>query len=784
MNSRTSRLAVIGNYLPRQCGIATFTTDLCEALAGQLGDSTVIALPVNDTEQGYNYPPRVRFEIAEREIASYLRAADFLNVNNVDGLFLQHEYGIFGGRSGSHILTLLRELRMPIITTLHTVLREPDQAQLKVLKELAALSDRLVVMSERAVAYCHDIYDIPTSKVDFIHHGIPDVSFVDPSFYKDQFGVEGKRVILTFGLLSPNKGIEYVIEALPAILDRYPDVVYLVLGATHPHLVKREGEAYRLSLQRLAKSKGVGANVLFHNRFVSLEELCEFIGAADLYITPYLNEAQITSGTLAYSVGAGKAVISTPYWYAEELLADGRGILVPFKDSQAIADKVVGLLDDETERHAMRKRAYLYGRDMVWRSVANQYLESLERAREGRSAHPRPAFSAKTLDKRPRELPPVKLTHLERMTDCTGMIQHAKYNVPNYREGYATDDNARALVLAVLLEESTECSTETVRSLAARYLSFVHHAFNTKTGRFHTFLSYDRKWLDDVGSEDAHGRALWGLGTVAGRSRDRQFRNLAGSLFDAALPATTRFTSPRALAYTLMGVQEYLRRFYGHRGAQETRRKLAAKLLDMYRNCSSTEWPWFEDILSYDNAKLPHALMACGQWMGNDEMVEASLAALRWLCEIQRMDAEHLVPVGNSGFYRRGGERARFDQQPLEAHAAVSAFLHAYRMTGDEFWRREAHRAFEWFMGGNDLGVPMFDPATGGCYDGLEPDGINQNQGAESTIAYMLALVEMSAAEHEVAVSEEVSDVEETDALPGDHLGSGKKIRETIDTEG
>ncbi|MHB8906804.1 MAG: glycosyltransferase family 4 protein, partial [Melioribacteraceae bacterium] len=452
-SSTINRIAFIGNYLPRQCGIATFTTDLCEAIAAQYVETTCIALPVNDIEAGYPYPARVRFELMEKDIESYRRAADFLNINDVDLVCLQFEYGIFGGRTGSHILSLLRELRMPIVTTLHTILKNPDPDQKRVLEEVAALSDRLVVMSERGSEFLQTIYNVSSEKIDLIPHGIPDVPFVDPSFNKDLFGVEGKTVLLSFGLLSASKGIETVISAMPKIVGRYPDCVYMVVGATHPHVVQNEGETYRLSLQWLAQQKGVESNVIFYNRFVSLEELVEFIGAADIYITPYLNEAQITSGTLAYTVGAGKAVISTPYWYAQEMLADGRGVLVPFRDPDALAEQVVNLLDNEAERQAMRKRAYMFGRSMIWSEVAQLYMKSFERARVERRHYIPPGFIAKALNKYPGILPPLKLDHLEHITDYTGILQHSLFTVPNYSHGYTTDDNARALLVSALLND-------------------------------------------------------------------------------------------------------------------------------------------------------------------------------------------------------------------------------------------------------------------------------------------------------------------------------------------
>ena len=743
-----NRVAFVGNYLPRQCGIATFTTDLCEAVAGTYTNATCMALPVNDIETGYTYPPRVRFELAEKDIESYRRAADFLNINGVDVVCLQHEYGIYGGPSGSHILALLRDLRMPIVTTLHTILQEPNPEQLKVLKEVAALSDRIVTMSARGKRFLETIYDVPAEKIDFIHHGVPDVPFVDPNFHKDLFGVEGKMVLLSFGLLSANKGIETAISALPAIVERHPDVVYIVVGATHPQVLLHEGESYRLSLQRLAQKLGVAGNVIFHNSFVTLEQLIEFISAADIYVTPYLNEAQITSGTLAYTVGAGKAVVSTPYWHAEELLAEGRGALFPFGDADALAERVLDLLDHESKRHAMRKRAYLYGREMIWPKVAQRYMESFERART-QHHHTAPAgFAVKPLNQRPADLPPLRLNHLRRLTDGTGMIQHATFIAPNYHEGYSIDDNARALITAVLAAE-LELSNSQSLDLSSRYLAFIAYAYNPKTGRFRNFMDFQRNWLEESGSDDSHGRTLWALGTVLGRSTNPSLRGLAGGLFEKALPAIPRTTSPRAWAFTLLGIHEYLRRFEGDRLVNQVRDQLAERLLGLYQACRADDWRWYEDILSYCNAVLPHAMLMCGQWIPNNAMTEAGLESLRWLVELQRADG-HFSPIGCNGFYPRGGERARFDQQPVEAQTMVSACLEAYRCTGEDYWLEEAHRTFEWFLGRNDLNLPLYDPTTGGCRDGLHPDRPNENQGAESTLAFLQSLLELRLAENTI----------------------------------
>ncbi len=760
------RVAFIGNYLPRQCGIATFTTDLCEAFAEAHPNADVFAIPINDVEDGYDYPPRVRFEVREQELASYRRAAEFLNINNIDTVCLQHEFGIFGGVAGSHIIKLLSDLSMPIVTTLHTVLEKPNAAQRQVMDELTALSDRMVVMSERGRTFLKTIYGVPEERIDLIHHGIPDVPFVDPNYFKDKFGVEGKLVLLTFGLLSPNKGIEYVIEALPKILERFPNLVYIILGATHPHLIRDQGESYRLSLQRLVKSRGVQGSVIFHNRFVTLEELIEFIGCADLYVTPYLEPRQITSGTLAYSAGAGKAVISTPYWYAEDLLADGRGRLVPFRDSAAIAEQVMYLLEHEAERHAMRKRAYEYGRQMVWENVAGQYGEVFERARGESFRKPRRRRGIPPLEFTKGELPGIKLEHLQRLTDETGLLQHATFAIPNYDEGYTVDDNARAVVLTVLLEELGAGNMPLVRTLQSRYLAFLNHAWNPKTRRFRNFMGYDRRWLEEVGSEDSHGRALWALGVVAGRSRYSGLRGFACRLFDEALPPCLGFRETRAWAYSLLGMMEYMRRFYGHCAAQDARVDLAHRLLAMFERNASKEWLWFEDFLTYGNARLPHALFLCGQWLNDGNMVDAGLRALEWLVQVQRAGGQHFVPIGCHGFYRKGEPRARFDQQPIEANSTVAACLEAYRMTGEERWWEEALRAFDWFLGKNDLHMPLYHAGTGGCFDGLSSDRVNQNQGAESTVSFLMALAEMQLSEHLIREPDTEAVAEEPPVLP------------------
>jgi glycosyltransferase involved in cell wall biosynthesis len=739
-----SRVAVLGNYLPRQCGIATFTTDLCEAISAEFGATELLALPVNDTADGYRYSERVRFELSEGNLSSYGQAADFLNFGNIDLVCLQHEYGIFGGAAGSHVLELLRRLHMPIVTTLHTVLREPNPDQRMVMNEIASLSDRIIVMSRNSAEILQEVFHVPDNKIDLIPHGVPDVPFIDPNFYKECFSTEGKIVMLTFGLLSPNKGIENVIQALPHILSQHGNVVYMVAGVTHPHIRRREGDQYRLYLQKMAQDLGVAANVIFHNKFVSPQELIELIGSADIYITPYKHKAQVVSGTLARALSAGKAIISTPYLHAIELLDDGRGVLVPFDDPKAIADRTMELLHNETARHAMRKRAYLHARSMVWSRVAQEYMGSFERVYNERLRNPRPTFSAQNTEKVLDRIPAIKLDHLYRMTDATGIVEHAVFVVPNYPEGYSTDDNARALIVAILLEQLGTAAPAGSADLASRYLAFLWLAFDPTAKRFRNCLSYERQWQEREGSEDSHGRALWGLGTVLGRSKDGGLRGAAGRLFELAVPAAVQFKSPRACAFALLGLHEYLDSFPGDRAALGAADVLANRLLNSYRTNQSLGWEWFENSLSYSNARLPQALLRSGARSANGEMEAVGLQALDWLVTIQQSEEKgHFVPIGSQGFYSKKTEKARFDQQPVEACAMVSACLQAYGVTGKGRWRKAAWSAFNWFLGDNDLQIALYDPSTGGCRDGLHPDRANENQGAESTLSFLMALLEM-----------------------------------------
>lgn len=738
--SNLLKIAFVGDYLPRKCGIATFTHDLRLAIAKE-SHAECIVVTMDDIAGGYAYENEVQFQVAEQDIEDYRSAADFLNFSNVDVVSLQHEFGIYGGPSGSHILAFLQDLRMPVVTTLHTVLSEPNQTQRAVMTQIIRMSTRLVVMTDRCRKTLLETYCVDSNQVDVIAHGIPNVPDVDQSVLKEQFNVEDKQVALTFGLLSPGKGIEHVLQAIPDIAKKFPNFIYLVLGATHPSLVREQGEHYRIGLERMAKELGVTKHVSFYNRFVELDELTDFIGAADLYITPYLNVQQAVSGTLAYAFGCGQAVISTPYWHAEELLADDRGVLVPFADSSAIAREVIGLLADDKRRLVMRDQAYKLGRSMTWDHVSKLYVGSFEHARQERSSPVKP-LAVRTLDEQPFALPQMQLDHLQHLSDSTGIIQHAVYCIPDHTHGYCTDDNARALILTVLLEEQGRDTPE-VHSLASRYAAFLNVAFNRDTGRFRNFMSFDRRWLEEDGSDDSQGRALWALGTCIGRSRRSGLASWARELFHQALPACEQTTSPRTWALAILGIQEYLRRYSGDRAAATMSANLTERLVEMYHDVATEDWPWFENIMTYNNAKLPQALIAHGRWSDDKQTVDVGLKSLRWLSEQQVSPQGRFRPIGSNGFSRDGHVAAIYDQQAIEAHAMVSASIEAYATSKDPFWNEQAHLAFDWFLGRNDLGKPIYDAATGGCFDGLMENQVNANQGAESTLAFLLSLVEM-----------------------------------------
>lgn len=748
-----NRVAFIGNSLPRRCGIATFTSDLQQAVAQSRADLGTAIVAMTDHGQTYDYPPVVNLQIHDDRIEEYEQAADVLNAGQFDIVCLQHEFGIFGGDSGSHILTLLSRLTMPVVTTLHTVLAEPTPAQRGVMDRIVDASSKIVVMAEKARDLLRTKYRVAADKIEVIAHGIPDFAFVEPDKAKAKLGYQGRAVILTFGLLSPNKGIEVMIDAMPSILQSRPDAVYVVLGATHPNLVRDQGEAYRDSLVARARAIGVESHVVFLDRFVDQATLLDFIAMCDVYVTPYLNEAQMTSGTLAYSFGLGKPVVSTPYWHARELLADGRGILVPFGDATAIGREIAGLLTDDVRREAMRKRAYAASRSMTWERTAERYLGVFESARRGHKlrvvARPAPAAAAQAdpsvhsamPSREGQATPEMRIGHLLAMCDDTGLFQHAVHSVPDRHHGYCVDDNARALLVACALNKPGEQGLPDV--LITRFAAFVQHAWNPDAKRFRNFMSFDRRWLEDVGSEDSHGRTLWALGECARSDASPSRRRWAAALFAEALPVVESFGSPRAWAFALLGLDAYCAVAAADTVAIRLRPLLAERLMSIMADVETTDWVWFEQGLAYDNARLPQALLATGRSVGSPAMVEAALRSLHWLMALQTTPSGRFRPVGSQSFGDIRQPPKAFDQQPLEATAAISACLDAWRANGAAEWRAGAARAFAWFLGGNDLGLPLVDLDTGSCRDGLHPDRRNENRGGESAVSYLLSLAEI-----------------------------------------
>ncbi len=738
--TRLREIALIGNSLPRRCGIATFTTDLQQALAAR-GETATSIVAMNDRGQTYDYPPTVRIAINDENPLEYARAAEILNAGKSSVVCLQHEFGIFGGEAGGHILTLLSRLTMPIVTTLHTVLARPSTAQHRVLGQILDASSRVIVMIEKARELLRTVHRLPDEKIEVIPHGTPNFAFVEPDAAKMELGFAGRSVILTFGLLSPSKGIEVMINAMRAILRRCPHAVYVVLGATHPNLVREQGEAYRAGLIAQARSLGIIDSVVFLDQFVDQAILLRFISMCDVYVTPYLNEAQMTSGTLSYSFALGKAVVSTPYWHAKELLSDGRGILVPFGDVTALGDQIAGLLTDADRRFSMRKRAYDSSRSMIWPRVAERYLAAFEAAARAPRQRKVSRLPVSAVDQAIRPTPTLKFDHFLTLCDDTGLFQHSLHCVVNRSHGYCTDDNARALLLGCALDKLGEKRLPEV--LMSRFAAFMQSAWNRDTNRFRNFLSFDRRWLEESGSEDSHGRALWSLGECARNGRNSSQRRWAASLFAEAMPAVEGFRSPRAWSFTLLGLDAYCAVMAGDPDSGRMRELLAERLLSLSATTGTGAWDWFEDVLAYDNARLPQALIVTGCSTAKPEYVKTGSRCLRWLMTLQTTPDGLFRPVGSDSFGAKRCAPQPFDQQPLEAAAAISACFAAWRADGDLAWRADAMRAFDWFLGSNDLALPLIDPDSGGCLDGLHPDRGNENQGGESAVSYLLGLVAM-----------------------------------------
>lgn len=741
--SKPFGVSFISSFVPRQCGIATFTNDLATSFIKIENDTklhtSITAL--NDIPESYKYPPEVKFEIKDKSINDFKEAAYFLNLSDRDIINLQHEFGLYGGEAGSHILYLLENIKKPVVTTLHTVLEHPDEDQLKVMQEIGRYSSYVIVQSAKAFKMLSDIYSIPEEKIRFISHGAHDVPFLDTTYYKDKFQLTEKKVLLTFGLLSPGKGVEDVINALRIVVKTNPDTVYIILGATHPHVKRQYGESYRNTLENLVKKNGLENNVIFINRFVTTDELLEFLIMSDIYISPYHNMEQIVSGTLTYALASGKAIISTPYWYAKELLKDGKGILYEPKDIEALAISIKDLLDDENKRNRLRRNAYEAGRKMIWPEVAKEYLEVFKKAASEytiTSSNIVPSPKYKLLP----ALPEINLTHLRNITDSTGILQHSVFSIPNRNEGYCIDDNSRALLVVVMNKYLYNDSS--VDTLITTYLSFIHHAYNKDKKLFRNFMGYDRRWLEEVGSEDSNGRTLFVLGYFIKNTVNHSHLALCKMLFDSTVKNMEKFTSPRALSHVIMGCIFYLQKFAGARDVKRICKKLLENLNQSYADYSTDTWKWCENYLTYDNARLPQALLMGGTYFNNSNYLYTGLEALSWMFDkIFDKEKNYISLIGNDGWMFKDKEIARFDQQPLEIPSIIDACFHAYSISEDMEWINKMGIAFSWFLGNNDRQEPIYDFITGGCYDGLTSAASNQNQGAESTVSWLISLHRM-----------------------------------------
>ncbi|MBA2625710.1 MAG: glycosyltransferase [Acidimicrobiia bacterium] len=732
---RRPNVALVGTAPPRRCGIATFTDDLRTALADLEPPTPVVQAALTDGGSAYDYGLDVVFEVQASQLSDYRAAADYIEQSDVDVVCVQHEFGIFGGPAGRHVTELLDHVRCPVVTTLHTVLAEPSAKERESLLAVAERSDRLVVLSEQAVALLEDGYGIDRDQIVVIPHGVPDVALVDPDDAKPAIGAEGRLVLMTFGLLGPDKGIEVALEALPAVVARHPELLYVVLGASHPEIRRHHGEAYRQSLLDRVSELGLEGNVVFHDRYVDLDELCGFLAATDLYLTPYRGAEQIVSGTLAYAVGMGRGVVSTPYRYARELLADGRGRLVPFDDPAALGGTLVELLDDPAARARMRRAAYDHARAMTWPAVAAAYTDLFAEVVATHDARRSPVL--------PECLPAPSFEYLRAITDDTGPFQHAAHGVVDRAYGYCTDDVGRALVVAVLGRARRDDAT--AASLVPTYLSFLRSA-QRPDGRFANLMTYDRRFVEGTESDDTLGQAVWGLGTVIGASSDEGWRALAGELLGRALPALDELTGTKAIAYAICGLHGHLERFPGALPTRRALVRLAERLAARLAEHRHAGWDWFDGELTYGNAKVPSALLLAGKVLDRDDWRRAGLTTLDFLLATTYVD-DRFDFVGNAGWYPQGHRKAVFGQQPIEAGYTAEACMLAYELTGTPRYLDLARAAGEWLLGRNRLGEALYDPATGRCVDGLDRNGVSANAGAESVVCALLGLLSVPIAE-------------------------------------
>ena len=724
-----ARLALIGNFLPRQCGLATFTTDVFTAMRARFPEIAVDVYAMDDHPGKYDYPPEVTGTIPETDLSAYINTARKIEASGAQAIWLQHEYGIFGGPAGEHILALLDRTTLPVIVTLHTILEKPNADERRVLEGLLRRAARVVVMAERGRDILQRVYGANPRQIVMIPHGVPDRDLLDPAALKDKFGWQGHKVMLTFGLLAPNKGIETVINALPAVIAKHPDLLYVVLGATHPNLVAYEGEKYRDKLKALATEKGVAGNIAFVDAFLEHGELLDYLQAADVYVTPYTNPAQITSGTLSYAIGVGKPVISTPYVHATEILADGHGVLVPFGDVDAFAREIDALMSNDRDRNRLAERAYARGRTMIWPKLAEAMMAEIRAIVAARPFR---------LAKMPAPLKPLMpdFAAVERMSDSTGMLQHSIYSIPDRRHGYCIDDNCRALMLMSAMPDLDDVTRDKWMTI---YASFVQYAWNPDTRRFRNFMNFDRTWCEDAGSEDSNGRTLWSLGVTARDAQAAKHRDWATAMFDSTASMALELGSLRAQAFAMLGAAAMLEAKPGHQLSLSILEAFPKVHLDLLAKARRPEWQWFEIVLAYDNTRLPQALIRAGQALGRQDLIDCGLATLDWIVAKQTSPEGRFRAVGSESFNRPYADPLQFDQQPLEAQATVDACAAAFEATGDMRWHDEAQRAYGWFLGANDLDLPLASVADGGCYDGLMPTGLNRNQGAESILALQLA---------------------------------------------
>ncbi|MBE9491258.1 MAG: glycosyltransferase family 4 protein [Bacteroidetes bacterium] len=728
------KIAYIGTYPPRECGIGTFTRNLFISMNNKQettkksNEGFVVAL--NDHDQVYDYPNEVDLTIRQEHQRDYLSAAKFINFSGADICILEHEFGIFGGHNGVYILPLLYRLEIPLIVTLHTIVKNPSYNEKAVLQEICKMANKIIVMSNKAIEFLISIYNVPEEKIDIIEHGVPDLQF-SQELSKKEFNLENKKVLLTFGFVSRNKGIETVIKALPKITKRYPKTIYLVLGKTHPNVLRYSGEEYRIYLKRLIKSLSLENHVFFLNKFIDQKELFKYLSASDIYITPYLNEAQITSGTLSYAIGVGTAVISTPYWHAQELLANGRGRLFNFHDSEELSNILIELLDNPEILRNHREKAYHYGRKITWPKIGKKYIALSEKILKEKPE----IFVKKETIIDPLVLPPFSLDHIKRLTDDTGIIQHAKFGIPNLKDGYCLDDNARALLMALMTYRQKK--DPLALELLPIYISFIHYMQN-KNGTFRNFLSFKRNFLDKVGSEDSFGRAIWALGFLLGNAPNDAYYQIGRLIFFNASQNFDKLHSIRNIANTMVGISYYLRNNLSDDSMTERLRNLAYKLINQYEEHSSADWKWFESLLAYDNGMLPLALLHAAEILNDDKITETALESMNFLTEIT-LGNGYLSLIGNENWYKKDGERSVFAQQPIDAQAMVLMFHQAFNFTKDKEYLNKLFTSFMWFLGENDLRMSLFDYETKGCCDGIERYGVNRNQGAESSLAYLIS---------------------------------------------